>query len=655
MAELYPVDLNTHLDAVVSEFRARQTIYGYPARKMFRGFDGVDFSVHCNGRRAATPIGPAAGPHTQMAQNILLSFLGGGRIIELKTIQIRDQLRIPRPCIDIRNIGYNIEWSQELRLEDSYREYVSAWVLLKLIEALELLQVPAGDPFYDTIFDISVGYDLQGIASPRVAQWLRGMRDASALIDQLLAGLPPRFAHLRRTAIEPKIANAVTLSTFHGCPRDEIEAIVQHLIDAHGFHVVVKMNPTLLGYDAVREILHEQLGYRHIALPRQAFEQDLQFDEAVAMLQRLRRYGRERGCEVGAKFTNTLVVHNRGGILPQAEQYLSGAPLHVIAMQTVLRFREAVGADFPVSFSAGISKHNIAEAVACHMKPVTACTDLLKTGGYTRQFDYLVSLQRAMQQAGARDIDGFIRATAGVAATEPVAAAGMANLRRLVPGLAENPRYHYRMNRKAPPKIDSHLTLFDCITCNKCLPVCPNAANFSIATGTLTATPLRLRFRDGGFETVGQEAFVLEKSHQIANLADFCNECGNCDTYCPEHGGPFIEKPRFFFSEGSYTRHSDLDGFYFPAPQELVGRITGQEYRLRFDADQQEYHWHSAAAELVLDSGNRVRSGKISATQPESVEIDLEPFYIMRTLLDGMLSEAENYPAILLRAGREQK
>ncbi|GIS37006.1 MAG: hypothetical protein Ct9H90mP9_0360 [Pseudomonadota bacterium] len=45
---------------------------------------------------------------------------------------------------------------------------------------------------------------------------------------------------------------------------------------------------------------------------------------------------------------------------------------------------------------------------------------------------------------------------------------------------------------------------------------------------------------------------VLEKKHQIANFADFCNECGNCDIFCPEDGGPYVLKPRFFGSRESF-------------------------------------------------------------------------------------------------------
>ena len=43
-----------------------------------------------------------------MDQNIALSWLAGGRIIELKTVQINDHLEIPRPCIHIPHVRSNV-------------------------------------------------------------------------------------------------------------------------------------------------------------------------------------------------------------------------------------------------------------------------------------------------------------------------------------------------------------------------------------------------------------------------------------------------------------------------------------------------------------------------------------------------------------------
>ncbi|MFQ5771561.1 MAG: hypothetical protein ACE5HX_13565, partial [bacterium] len=416
-----------------------------------------------------------------------------------------------------------------------------------------------------------------------------------------------------------------------------------------GFHVIVKMNPTILGYEFVEKTLHEDLGYQHIELDPKAFEHDVSFEEAVAMMKSLEKLAEKHQRKVGAKFTNTLVVKNNQQVFKDEVMYLSGAPLHVLAMHAMHRFRTALGEHFHISFSAGINKHNFVDAVLCNMKPVTTCTDLLKTGGYTRLFDYLCNLKVTMEEEACRTVEELIVKKARDPSVRDVQRAGMVNARRIVPALVENPRYHFRMNQKAPPKIDSHLTLFDCITCNKCLPVCPNAANFSIPTGTVRIPMTHYRFVDGQFEPVRGEDFVLKKAHQIANLADFCNECGDCDTYCPEYGGPFIEKPRFFFSKASYDKHSEYDGFYFPTPNSLRGRIGGEEYVLAFEAESQEYIWRNSEVEVELDTENRFISGKPSTEPGNSIEIDMTAYYILRALFDGIVKNENNYPFVMLR------
>src|SRR5579883_2588510 len=135
MAELHPIPLPLLWRRAVLEYEREGKIFDLPKSKIFRGIPGLDLSVIFHGHRASTPLGPAAGPHGQLAQNIVLSWLGGSRIIELKTVQILDRLRIPRPCIDIANVGYNVEWSQELTLEQSLREYVKAAMLLEIFKA----------------------------------------------------------------------------------------------------------------------------------------------------------------------------------------------------------------------------------------------------------------------------------------------------------------------------------------------------------------------------------------------------------------------------------------------------------------------------------------------------------------------------------------
>ena len=117
--DLIPRPFSKLLTRMLREIESHDAIFDLPSRSFLRDAKGKDLSVRFHGKKASTPLGPAAGPHSQLAQNIVLAWLGGSRIIELKTVQILDELEIPRPCIDMRNVGFNVEWSQELRLKQS--------------------------------------------------------------------------------------------------------------------------------------------------------------------------------------------------------------------------------------------------------------------------------------------------------------------------------------------------------------------------------------------------------------------------------------------------------------------------------------------------------------------------------------------------------
>ena len=95
--------------------------------------------------------------------------------------------------------------------------------------------------------------------------------------------------------------------------------------------------------------------------------------------------------------------------------------------------------------------------------------------------------------------------------------------------------------------------------------------------------------------------FEVRERHQIATFQDFCNDCGNCDTFCPEDGGPYKVKPRFFGSLEAFRRHADSDGFYVERGERsdmMWGRVKGTEYRLEVDrrADRARLHGRSPDA-----------------------------------------------------------
>jgi putative selenate reductase len=547
--------------------------------------------------------------------------LAGGRIVELKTVQLNDRLVIPRPCIDATNVAFNVEWSQELRIPESLEEYAKARLLLAALERMGVL------PANDTLFDLSVGYDLAGIQAPPMRAFVEGMKDASAIFARLLAELPDDLAAFRDLAPSPRLVDGVTLSTFHGCPADEIESIAQYLMEHDGLHVVVKLNPTLLGYDDVRAILNEQLGYRELVLRKASFDKDLQWPQAVAMIGRLRAVAQRVGLRFGVKLTNTMIVDNHKTFFKDQEMYLSGQPLHVLATQLLSRLRSSLKDDFPempVSFSAGIDKTNFPDAVALGMVPVTVCTDLLRTGGYTRLPAYLRELDARMHAVGAVDVDSFIlKARAqGTRAVDKLVArdapwysplkeslatpgsdvrgvalahgldeatfeqivhrAALLNTTPIVEGARNDPRYKAAQNARPPKKIGKTLALFDCTNCDKCVPVCPNDANFTYALEVADHAAFTLTRASGAAEVtiVSAEPVRVTDAHQLANYADFCNECGNCDVFCPEDGGPYVLKPRFFGSETEMDRHPHLDGVVVQGLGRAAGRFRGVRYRL---------------------------------------------------------------------------
>src|SRR5260370_2655321 len=162
MAELRPIPFAQLLQRVLTEPARQETLFDLPLRKCWRPRAGIDLSVDVHGHRAQTPVGPAAGPHAQLAQNVVLAWAAGSRIIELKTVQILDELKIPRPCIDAATIGYNVEWSQELKLEESLREYVAGWMLIRILRELDVLGLGAAAPS-EPVLELSVAYDLPAL------------------------------------------------------------------------------------------------------------------------------------------------------------------------------------------------------------------------------------------------------------------------------------------------------------------------------------------------------------------------------------------------------------------------------------------------------------------------------------------------------------
>ena len=404
----HPISMQQLSHWIFSELDNSDTIFGFPRSAFFVPHAKDRFRTTKYGYTMDSPFGVAAGPHTQMAQNIIVSWLHGARFIELKTVQTLDELDVPKPCIDCQDEGYNVEWSQELKIHESFDEYLRAWVLIHALH--RKLGFPGEGP--GMIFNMSVGYDYAGIHQPNVQWYLDQMNDASAYLDEYVDIVAQDYPEVRDIAIPGRLSDTITLSTMHGCPPDEIEKISEYLMEERGLHTSVKSNPTLLGAERVRSILHDDLGYVDVPVPDQAFEHDLRYEDAVPMFRRLLRVARSRDLTFGVKLSNTLEVLNFRDVFEDATMYMSGRALHAITVNLANRLNEEFEGALLMSFAGGADAFNVPALLRSGMKSVTVCSDLLKSGGYLRMLQYFETTNAAMDDVGAHSLSDFIAKSA---------------------------------------------------------------------------------------------------------------------------------------------------------------------------------------------------------------------------------------------------
>lgn len=516
--EMKPIPFTRLMKQAMGEYEGKGTFFGVPVAPVPAG-EGQDLF----GGRMESPIGPAAGPHTQLAQNLIAGYAAGGRFFELKTVQTLwgEALGIQRPCICAPDEGYNVEWSTELSPAQAAQEYIKAWVAIKLLSREYTLGDPEG-----FLFNLSVGYDLPGIQSPSVDAFLETMKDAGETPFWRACLAEAKQLSFRRVdetyidAISSNISSSVTLSTMHGCPPAQIRSIAAYLMEEKGLHTCIKCNPTLLGYDTCRSLLDAQ-GYTDIQFDPAQFDHDMKLAEALEMLGDLLAVGRRTGLRFGVKLTNTFPVKIQHHELPGDTMYLSGKALFPLSLHTAILLARATAGELPISYSGGADASCVSALYAAGVYPITVATLLLKPGGYKN----LTKLTRALAGSGA--------------ALEGVDAGALEALSRsALEGDHFRPRPQKRLTGQQPP--------FSCGRCSTCVDVCPNRANY---------------FVEG-----------LEK--QVVHLDGPCNDCGACASVCPFAFRPYADK-FVLYPDADTLRESEREGFVI-LPEGYLVRWQGQ-------------------------------------------------------------------------------
>jgi len=456
--KLYPLPMNKLLSWILQE-EQHGKIFGYYKELFFSPQVEDPFRMERYGQMLETPLGVAAGPHTQLAQNIVLAWLFGARYLELKTVQTLDEIEVSKPCIDMTDEGYNCEWSQELKILQSFDEYLNAWIIIHILKD-KFGWGESKTPGF--IFNMSVGYDLKGILSANVQEYFKLMNDCSSIINTKLEEISSIYPNIKNLNIPSQLSDNITLSTMHGCPPDEIEKIGKYLIEVRKLHTAVKLNPTLLGPDKLCQILNNDLKFNDITVPDEAFEHDLKYDDAIALIKNLQKSATKNNVEFGLKLTNTLEVINDRHVLPKQEatNYMSGRALHPISVNLAAQLQTDFNGKLDISFSAGADAFNIANILACNIKPVTTCTDVLKPGGYGRLLQYLNNIKSEFETVKAKNINEFIQNT-GV--KTDIKKSGLHNLQKYAREVTQNSAFKNQFTGFESIKTNRELTQFDCI------------------------------------------------------------------------------------------------------------------------------------------------------------------------------------------------
>lgn len=453
------------LNWILTEYKKEKTIFG--VHKAFIKQDEQCLSLF--GEKLETPLGPAAGPNSQLAQNIVASYVGGSRFFELKTVQTLDGEGLPvaKPCISIPDEGYNCEWSTELEVHQALEEYIKGWFILKLIS--KEFGFGSSDGF---IFNMSVGYDFEGITSKKIDDYIEGMKNAKDTLiwkecKKVALEMEDAFQNVDAdyiNGISSEISRSITLSTLHGCPPAEIEKISSYLINTKKINTFVKCNPTMLGYDFARKTL-DDLGFTYMDFDDYHFLHDLQFTDAVPMIGRLKAEAEKLGLTFGVKITNTFPQKVPNHELPSDDMYMSGRSLYPLSITLANRLSKEFNGDLRISYSGGADAFNIKNIFATGVWPITVATTILKPGGYNR-------LDQMAEALCSQDFD-------------TVTTLDISALDELAVGALTDPHHQQSIKPAPSRKLSEKVPLVDCFVapCQQECPIAQDVPEYIRLTG----------------------------------------------------------------------------------------------------------------------------------------------------------------------------
>lgn len=442
--QITPIPFRELLTWITTEYQQAGSVFG-----VAKPFKATARKLPIFGGSIETPIGPAAGPHTQFAQNIIAAYFAGARFFELETVRA-EVTADGNPTIDAEDECYHYGCPSPLTAEQAFDEYVKAWCACKIMAKVYGLGNVDG-----FVFHMSVGGDLAELQSQPIDTFLNNMTDASGTavfhecLDTLKEFFPEEADYIG--AISPCISHSVTLAADVQASAAAIEETAAYLMLEKHLHLFVKCAPTLLGCEYARYML-AQLEYRYIQLDDRDFLGCMQYDEAIALFTRLQALSKEHDLEFGIKMGGSLPVAGKVGEEP-VKKYLSGKALYALtASLTYQLARDLKEQAIRISYSGGADAFHAAPLFECEIWPITMASTILKPGGYQRFTQIAYQLVPSMYGAFGR---------INVHSLRQVAQSMISDM-HLVKLSQDTPNY----------KLDKPVPLLDCFTA-PCKQVCP--------------------------------------------------------------------------------------------------------------------------------------------------------------------------------------
>ena len=170
--------------------------------------------------------------------------------------------------------------------------------------------------------------------------------------------------------------------------------------------------------------------------------------------------------------------------------------------------------------------------------------------------------------------------------------------------------------------------------CSVCVTVCPNRAN-RYYLSQAADIPVWKVDQHGNATSFENESYLsIQQKHQVMNIADFCNECGNCTTFCPTKGSPFSDKPRFCLTEKSFNQTENGFLLYEEGDTKILLHRNAEQV-IRLSKDTESYSYSDEDSDVKFDLADfHILNAKLK--NKKSSEIHLKKAAEMKLLIDSV-------------------